>query len=971
MNKTLIIDVSSVLWMSLLAGKSTEFGYSVEHGGRQVYVNGWQYGLENAISHITSVARQLDITAGQMVFVVEGKLSKSRRKVMYPGYKEGRDSRPDAAYVEFGKVREELCREFSAAGATVVTQDGVEADDVIAYMAETLQGQKVILSQDGDLAALIDENTSMFRNGAILTDNPFGPFPTKHIDVYKALVGDTSDSIKGCPGFGDKAFLNLLVWGGNGVLAALKSLIVSRELHTLEDDVAEFKPMRKIIDAADAIYASHDVAMLYPQWVNTKRQPLVITQASGDAAKIDSRIAALASKPETSLTFVKPEKQKNHAIFDCELIGLENPVFLVCMKVVETGEKMSFWHHVDGDMSRLRATLVRDDLTFVSFNGIHFDQPIMWAALSGLSTVKMKQLAQRLITDGKSFGLSDEFGYSKSPEFDHIDLFEVAPGVKISLKTYAGRMHYRTMVDMPFEHDQDLTPDQYPVLESYCENDIGVTEELFNNLRTEINLRTEMSVEYGIDLRSKSDAQCAEAILKKVCNLRKRPSMPSFVKYKAPFFVQSDYEPLQEIIRKLEATTFKIDPMTGRVVVPDFLSEPFELGFGTYQMGVGGLHSTHDCNLYASANEERCISDIDVAGFYPRIILNAGIVPKLDGGENTGRKFLSVYNDIYERRIEAKRAGNKKIANSLKIFLNGVFGKLGDLYSYFYSPELLLNVTLSGQLLLLRLISELEADSRFRILSANTDGIIVSYPVSARDKFVQLVSKNSVATGFEYEETRYGVVAMKDVNNYMSVTCEGEQVIVSPNGDIAKFKSKPGSVKRKGLYASSDPALNPLFLMKNPQFEICSDAVAAFLSNRTPIEETVRSCVDVRKFVAIRNVTGGGIQYDHTVEVDDWFEVEPRQWSYPGSTKANVKRKSRPAPRTVGVGGDPFGRVCRWYISSETTPPICYVKSGNKVPQSDNGRVCMTLPDELPSDIDFDWYVTEANSILTNLGVKL
>lgn len=967
--KTLIIDVSSVIWTSLLAGKSTEFGYTVEHEGKSVHVNGWEYGLENAISHVTAVARELDFNAAQMIFVVEGKLSKARRVVLYPGYKEGRGSRPPEAYVEFGKVRDALCSEFSGAGATVVTQDGVEGDDVIAYLVENVNGSKVILTQDGDLAVLIGESVSLFRNGALLTENPFGPFPSKYITVYKALVGDTSDGIKGCPGFGDKAFLNMLVWGGNGVLPALDSLIRSRELHTLEEDVAEFKPMRKIIDFANSIYASHDAALLYPEWVNTKRQPLVVTSPSNDASNVDPRVSALAATQEEPLSFTKPVVPKNHAIFDIELIGLEHPVFLVCMKVIETGEKMSFWHHVPGDMDRLRATLKREDLTFVSFNGIHFDQPIIWAALSGLNPIKLKQLTQRIITEGKSFGMAEEFGYSKSPEFDHIDLMEVAPGVKVSLKAYAGRMHYPTMVDMPFSHDDDLTEEQLPILEAYCQNDLGVTEALFNTLRQEINLRIELSAEYDIDLRSKSDAQCAEAVLRKVCNVKKRPTMPGFVKYKVPSFISTNCEQLQELIQKLESTTFKINQMNGQVEAPDYLADPIELGRGSYQMGVGGLHSTHDVKLHVEAGEDELISDIDVAGFYPRIILNAGIVPKLDGGEHIGKKFLAVYQDIYNKRIEAKRTGNKKVANSLKIFLNGLYGKLGSMYSFFYAPELLLNVTLSGQLLLLILIAEFERDARFKVRSANTDGIIVSYPPSAREKFLKIVQAISMGSGFEFEETRYGNLAMKDVNNYFAATCDGEKVIVSPDGGVARYQSKAGEVKRKGIYASCDPKVNPLFLQKNPQFEICSDAVAFYLMNGTPIQDTIISCTDIRKFVAIRAVKGGGIQYDRVEEVDDWFEVEPGRWSYPGSNKAAVKRKSPPPPRLVGIGGTPFGRICRWYISTEDMPPICYIGSGNKVPQSESGRVCMTLPSVLPEDINHEWYVKHALEMLADIGV--
>ncbi len=55
----LLVDVSSVLWMSLLAGKDPEFGREVEFEGKKVHVNGWQFGYECAMGHLTSVLKEL------------------------------------------------------------------------------------------------------------------------------------------------------------------------------------------------------------------------------------------------------------------------------------------------------------------------------------------------------------------------------------------------------------------------------------------------------------------------------------------------------------------------------------------------------------------------------------------------------------------------------------------------------------------------------------------------------------------------------------------------------------------------------------------------------------------------------------------------------------------------------------------------------------------------------------------------
>lgn len=317
-------------------------------------------------------------------------------------------------------------------------------------------------------------------------------------------------------------------------------------------------------------------------------------------------------------------------------------------------------------------------------------------------------------------------------------------------------------------------------------------------------------------------------------------------------------------------------------------------------------------------------------------------------------------------RLQQLKAERKRLKSEVamkKLACNSAFGKLGSPYCSFYAPDLLLAVTLTGQLNLLSLIHELEFDPAVTIISANTDGIMVKYPIELRDRVLSVILGNAKRTGYDYEETPYEKVALTNVNNYFAVTSGRDAALISATEGISHHKGKRGKVKRKGLYAESG-------LMKNPTFEVCSDAVAAHLKDGSDIATHIRACTDIRKFVSIRNITGGGLQYDSMVEADDWYEVEPGQWSHPGRKTANVKRKSRPAPYMRGVGGTKCGRVARWYMSTNSPSPIFYVKSGNKVPQTEGARLCMNLPKEVPRDIDYDWYINYANEILSSIGAQ-
>lgn len=638
-----------------------------------------------------------------------------------------------------------------------------------------------------------------------------------------------------------------------------------------------------------------------------------------------------------------------HAIFDIEIIGSQRPVFLVCVKIKETGRRHAFWFHKQGHLTRFLKLIQRHDLTWVSFNGENFDLPLVtaWGAGGGINV--LKGIATSIIKDRMMpWDVYSMIG-TRPPNIDHIDLINVAPGVMVSLKRYIARMHGRSMIDLPFHHDTDLIPAQCKILESYCFNDIDGTEALFDRLTEQIALRKVLGEEHGLDLRSKSDAQVAEAILKKETGIRKSTNSPSAVLYTAPDLIQTKNRQLIDLIVQLEEETFKINFANGSPIEPDWMKEPITFRDGLYKIGLGGLHSKHDVQVCYEADDEWMISDIDAASYYPSIILQCGLIPQIGG--DRGEILIETYRHLYNERIEAKRAGNKAKADMFKILINGFFGKLGSIYCPFYAPDLLLATTITGQLNLLTLIDELAKQRGIEVVSANTDGIMVRYKVSMRDKMLATIARHRRNTGFEYEETRYRKVAIKDVNNYIAVKLD-------PTAEP----------KRKGLYAKAG-----VIEMKNPTMEVCSDAAAAYLKDGIKPEITVRQETDIRKFVEIRevNTAGGGVQHKTSMLVDDWIEISNRQWVReawePGHT--TVKRKSRPAPAVVGVGGTPFGRVARWYMSTHSLEPITQVSNGNLVAGTRGGRLCLMLPDTLPSDLDYDWYIKETYSILGDMGV--
>ena len=511
-------------------------------------------------------------------------------------------------------------------------------------------------------------------------------------------------------------------------------------------------------------------------------------------------------------------------ILDCEVY---RNYFLLAAMDVASGKVRHFemypGHDLDPGISEM---LTRH--TSVGFNSGRYDLPIIAAALRGMSCNELKQLSDTIIVQNIPHW---QIGIKIPKGWDHIDLIELAIG-QSSLKIYGGRLHAPKMQDLPIEPDANIAPDQRELLRRYCVNDLETTAILYRHLTPQIALREKMSDQYGVDLRSKSDAQIAEAVIRtEIERLGGDASKPSIKKnltlrYNDPGFVQFESQQLRDVFARLLETNFTLGP-NGSVEMPAWLKDQrIKIGQAEYQMGIGGLHSCEK-RQFVEASKNEMLADFDVASFYPAIILGQRLAPS-----HLGEDFLTVFDTLVKRRLAAKRSNDKVTADVLKITINGTFGKLGSKYSFLYSPQLLIQTTITGQLAILMLIERMHL-AGIRTVSANTDGIVLHADKALERKMEEVAWDWMLSTSYELERTDYRILASRDVNNYIAV--------------------KPdGSIKGKGVFA--EPSL-----AKNPDCQIVYDAAANRIANGTPIERTIRECRDIRRFVTVRRVAGGAV----------------------------------------------------------------------------------------------------------------
>lgn len=580
--------------------------------------------------------------------------------------------------------------------------------------------------------------------------------------------------------------------------------------------------------------------------------------------------------------------------------------FLLATKNLKTGNIRVWCAEDSGSLTSSQILqinkLFRENIT-VSFNGLRYDIPLLTLALRGEPPAKIKKVSDEIIKSKQTFSVFRKYRLAVPAAWDHVDLFEVAPG-KASLKIYGGRLNAKRLWSLPIDPDSETTKADRVTLRKYCENDLVLTELLYNSLEKQIKLRVAMSKQYDLDLRSLSDAQIAERLIvselenmgdNDVQSQRDVDDCEEF-HYQNPKIISFKTDTLNALYERILTTPFQIGS-SGSVVMPEWLrDEKVTIGLGEYKLGLGGLHSCEK-SQYIKSDKNHVLVDYDVASYYPSIIMQQKLAPMA-----LGEDFLTLYQSLIERRIEAKRTGDTVTSNTLKIVLNGSYGKLGSKYSKLYAPELLIQTTITGQLALLMLIESLEL-AGIRVVSANTDGIVL-YHDRAKSRTVDVITFNwELDTSFELERTEYKLLASRDVNNYCAVKLDG-------------------SVKGKGVFA-------PPSLMKNPDGQIIYKAVARFLSDGTPLEQTVNDSQDIGEFLTVRRVQGGA----------KWCE-------------------------------ELLGNSIRFYKSADvsTQEHILYATNSNRVPNSSGCRPLLDLPDTMPKDVDREYYYLKARELLKEVG---
>ena len=161
------------------------------------------------------------------VFVIfDGAGGSQRRRKLYPDYKSNRKpiTRLNRAHsVTTDKDDENLmkyelvltAKALQNLPVTIISFDGVEADDIMAYVAhltESKGGDSILYSTDKDFLQLINDSIRVWHPMTKVmydTESALKKYEIHPVNylLYRALTGDKSDNIPGVKGFGVKTAL--------------------------------------------------------------------------------------------------------------------------------------------------------------------------------------------------------------------------------------------------------------------------------------------------------------------------------------------------------------------------------------------------------------------------------------------------------------------------------------------------------------------------------------------------------------------------------------------------------------------------------------------------------------------------------------------------------------------------------------------------------------------------------------------
>jgi len=565
-------------------------------------------------------------------------------------------------------------------------------------------------------------------------------------------------------------------------------------------------------------------------------------------------------------------------------------------------------------LAKILNWIAERQLTVVTYNGSHYDVPVMRVILSGFDPYSLS----RAIVADKPWPVT----LDRLPAFpcDHVDLAKrlERAGRFPSLKVVAPSMG-RHAPELPFDPHAALDLDQQAAVRAYNKHDLENTWALLLAVEPTLDALTALSTETGFDCRSLPESQVGERYYDQEHRRRYRSAPP---KQTPPQHVTYSPPPCVRRPSARGAAEWHDGVLASPIpVTADGKPSPrkaiVKVGGLALSVGGGGIHSKDLPKVYY-ATRERDLVHVDVRSFYPSLIARHGLLKGLHGG------FLDeFYRGLLDRRLAlkvqaeaaddpAERERLGKTASALKLILNSVFGKLGSRFSPLYDPAGMIAVTLTGQLVLIDLIERL-AGAGARVVSANTDGLVYT------------ARKGNAAVPKALEQWQ--------ADTQLELSVEPLRRFATLSTNHYAMRAMDNSVTQRGRFRSD---FTPTTV---PSAPVVGKAITRLVLFDEPVERTVRACRDAAMYCYVSH---HGAETVAAELVDDGDGT-----------------------RT------PLPRVVRFYKARESKARISHqLKNGKTTTPRHAVKVRIVgdaRPGWIPKDLDWAWYAAEAQAAVCEM----
>lgn len=567
-------------------------------------------------------------------------------------------------------------------------------------------------------------------------------------------------------------------------------------------------------------------------------------------------------------------------IFHCSAINTETKEihkFEISPRKNQLSELISFFKQVNLPVSwndnYTTNCSIDSDKIFCGYNNLHYDNPVINYIIEyehvlaenpvPVITNSIFNLSREITNSGENIEKWKRWKYQVW--FDSFDILTMlySNKLRVSLKEIQVTMQYKNVQEFVCDWSKPLPIEDFDSMIDYNINDIESTSALLDRCKKDIDLRLAIEDEYGVKVLSKDGVNIGMKILTHKYLEKTGLTWWDIKDLRSP----QAYIPLKDVILpfiKYDSPILKsvLDEMKTQVVSPGRKGYEKNFVFGglRYTVGVGGIHSKNDPEIIIPAEDEMLI-DIDVASLYPSMLIEYGFYPK-----HLGPEFLEVYSQIRSERIEAKHNGDKIKDSTLKLALNGLSGNLQNEHNFCYSPFAVMQIRINGQLLLLMLAEKL-VELGCRIVQANTDGLFVLLKKSIYDKVNIVCREWEQLTKLTLEEDRFEAMYQYAINDYIAVK-EGyakkkhefrdfTAVMDPKTGDHIKYGAtnakgetyrnmdeiRKDYIKTKGMF------ITEVLLGKGLSPKIIPEAIIKYFVDGIPVEDTVKGCTDIKKFL--------------------------------------------------------------------------------------------------------------------------